>query len=414
MLVCSQYKRFIELLFEHGRQDAFKGKYAAALSTSIHFYDNTAMNYIQAVSDDLGMNFIEGITAHMEDLRKDDFRRSYDAVFTEWIRKTESGSPTDRAFSPVTTSDFTYDPAAGKDPEKVAGPGTGGFAGLKVTIVGDLEGEGSSVRKMALRASSAVEAASGSAPEIIDLSQLKFGPCIGCLKCGFDNHCVYEGKDDYIGLHRGTVLESDVIIFAGAFHDRYLSSRWQRYLDRSFNYTHQPRLGGKKIIFLISGPLAQNPVVRQMLTAYGEVLGSGPASFVTDESGDSAAVSSLIDGAVYSALNRAAGKVSVPSSFLGLAGMKIFRDDVRGHLRFVFQADHRYYRKHGIYDFPQKKVFRMIGISAGVLMTKIPPLRRIIRGQLRQGMIPPFTKVLDKTVPLQTDKTAENEYNKAV
>ncbi|HOH74117.1 MAG TPA: NAD(P)H-dependent oxidoreductase, partial [Syntrophales bacterium] len=41
-LVCSQYKRFIELIFAGGRQEAFRGKYALALSTSVHFFDHTA------------------------------------------------------------------------------------------------------------------------------------------------------------------------------------------------------------------------------------------------------------------------------------------------------------------------------------------------------------------------------------
>ena len=57
LLVCSQYKRFIELIFEREAQDAFAGTRAAALSTSIHFFDQTAHAYIHAVSDDLGMKY---------------------------------------------------------------------------------------------------------------------------------------------------------------------------------------------------------------------------------------------------------------------------------------------------------------------------------------------------------------------
>ncbi|NBC29390.1 MAG: iron-sulfur protein, partial [Spirochaetes bacterium] len=53
LLVSSGYKRFIELIFERNRVDAFAGRYALALSTSIHFYDHTAHNYIRAVSEDL-------------------------------------------------------------------------------------------------------------------------------------------------------------------------------------------------------------------------------------------------------------------------------------------------------------------------------------------------------------------------
>jgi hypothetical protein len=55
--VHGNYKRFIELITERGVQDAFAGKYTATLSTSIHFYDHTAHNYMHAVCDDLNMKY---------------------------------------------------------------------------------------------------------------------------------------------------------------------------------------------------------------------------------------------------------------------------------------------------------------------------------------------------------------------
>jgi len=50
LLVHSHYKRFIELVFERGAGEAFRKKYTASLSTSIHFFDHTAHNYINAVA----------------------------------------------------------------------------------------------------------------------------------------------------------------------------------------------------------------------------------------------------------------------------------------------------------------------------------------------------------------------------
>ena len=69
-LVCSQYKRFIELIFERKQQEAFAGKYTVCLSTSVHFFDHTAHNYMHAVCDDLGMNFIGSYSAAMYDLMR--------------------------------------------------------------------------------------------------------------------------------------------------------------------------------------------------------------------------------------------------------------------------------------------------------------------------------------------------------
>ena len=68
LLVHSNYKRFIELIRERGVESAFKGKYTAALSTSIHFFDHTAHNYINAICDDLDMRYVGSFSADMYDL----------------------------------------------------------------------------------------------------------------------------------------------------------------------------------------------------------------------------------------------------------------------------------------------------------------------------------------------------------
>ena len=69
-LVPAQMKRFIELLGER------VAKYAATITTSIHYYDHTARNYIHAVSEDLGMRFAGAFTAGMQDPMKPNARRN--------------------------------------------------------------------------------------------------------------------------------------------------------------------------------------------------------------------------------------------------------------------------------------------------------------------------------------------------
>ena len=72
-----------------------------------------------------------------------------------------------------------------------------------------------------------------------------------------------------------------------------------------------------------------------------------------------------------------------PSTFLGVGGLKIFRDDIWGRLRFVFQADHRYYRKHGIYDFPQKNKAIRETNKAMFSLTKNPEMKEAVRKMLK-------------------------------
>ena len=49
MTVHSEYKRFIELLFERKLESYFNNMAAGIFTTSIHFYDHTAHNYMWGI-----------------------------------------------------------------------------------------------------------------------------------------------------------------------------------------------------------------------------------------------------------------------------------------------------------------------------------------------------------------------------
>ncbi len=84
-----------------------------------------------------------------------------------------------------------------------------------------------------------------------------------------------------------------------------------------------------------------------------------------------------------------------PATFLGIGGAKIFRDDIYGRLRFPFQADHRFYRKRGMYDFPQKDCKSRSTNPMLMLLTKIPSMRKeIYTRRIKTEMIKPLQKVL--------------------
>ena len=65
-LAPSQLHRFLELLKNSGLD--LSGKYAAQLSTSKHFYDITAHRYVQDMCQELGLKYIGGLSADMDDL----------------------------------------------------------------------------------------------------------------------------------------------------------------------------------------------------------------------------------------------------------------------------------------------------------------------------------------------------------
>jgi putative NADPH-quinone reductase len=65
-LVPAQLHRFIELMHESGED--FSSKTATQITTSKHFYDTTAHEFIRENCQDLNMYTLEGLSADMDDI----------------------------------------------------------------------------------------------------------------------------------------------------------------------------------------------------------------------------------------------------------------------------------------------------------------------------------------------------------
>ncbi len=380
LLVPSQYKRFIELVFERRAGGAFKNKYAAVLITSIHFFDHTARNYLNAICDDLGMKFFGGFNPDMYDLMRGKNRATLEAFAAQFIAAIETRAATVRAFPPLSGKPAAYRP--GPAPEPVD-PGP-----LRAVIITDCVNASSNTGKMIARLSAAL---SGGATVLTIAEMGARAGCSGCCSCGLDNICIH--KDDFPRAFDEHVKPADIIVIAGEIKDRYLSSDWKLFFDRSFYNGHAPVLAGKQCGLMVSGPLSQLHGLREIVQAMTEVQGSNLAGFLSDEH-PSATIDALIDGLARRLVSLASSGYIQPPSFLGLGGRKIFRDDVWGRLRFVFQKDHRYYMNNGWYDFPQKdyKTRRLNALM--MFLTKLPPLRKEIQKRIPAEMVKPLQHVV--------------------
>ena len=231
--------------------------------------------------------------------------------------------------------------------------------------------------------------------EVINLSKLDIkGGCMGCLKCSNKNVCSYSGKDDYIEMFERSVKPADILILAGSIKDRYLSSTWQRFFERSFYNTHKPILDNKHIGMIISGPLQYIPGATEILDGFFQVEGSHVIDIITDESQDSKHIDELIYGLAKRLAISADLEYIRPPTFLGKAGLKIFRDFIWGGGRVVFRADHKFYKKNKIYDFPQRNPFKKVFYQLGYFITGIPFIRKKMEKHMREGMLMPYRKVL--------------------
>ncbi|MFA6508662.1 MAG: NAD(P)H-dependent oxidoreductase [Treponemataceae bacterium] len=392
MTVCSQYKRFIELIEERGHQSVFAGKYAASLSTSIHFYDHTAHVYIREISEDWGLRFVSFLSAEMNDMTRPQGRAQLDAFADDLFAVVSGAMACPRLSAPRPLSAKKRNSPSTLVPLP---PPARRVASSKRTVV-LVDYPETAIGFMARRYAQAIDGE----VELIDLGSLGLeGGCLGCLRCGANNECAYTGKDTFIETLRTRVQTADIVVYAGTVRDRLLSARWKAFLDRSFCNTHQRSFTGKQFVFLVSGPLSTLSNLKETLSAYVELHKARLIEFVSDETDSPELLGALLDAAAA----RSVAAAELPTTtlatatFRGVGGMKIFRDAVYAGLRIVFKADHRSYKRNGEYDFPTKKVFQRFGVWLAYWITSIPFIQKGMNENMKTFMLKPYEKVLEKT-----------------
>lgn len=383
-LVPYQYKRFIELIRERGREDVFKNKYTAAFSTSIHFCDHIAHNYMNAICDDLDMKYFDSFSAEMHDFLKSEERDRLLLFARSFFSTKEKQVHRPKNYRSIIHKEFDYIPSNGG--KKI------NTNGKKIIVLTDCGDGQDNLLKMINKFKNYFS----QNVEIVNLNKINIkGGCLGCLQCGLDNICVYQNTDEFTNFYSTKLLTADIIVFAGAIKDRYLSSRWKLFFDRGFFNTHIPTLRDKQIGFIISGPLRQVPDLVQILKAYSEFQQANFVDIITDEYTNSAKIDMLL----YDFSRRISDLANInyyrPPTFLSVAAMKIFRDYIWGKLRFILQGDHKFYSKNNFYDFPQKDIRSRISNALIIPLTKIPFVRKKFAKKIKKEMVKKHKRVLE-------------------
>ncbi|MCG2768009.1 MAG: hypothetical protein L6435_06440 [Anaerolineae bacterium] len=212
--------------------------------------------------------------------------------------------------------------------------------------------------------------------DVIDLNDIDIrGACLGCMRCGYDYTCTYQ--DGFADFYNERVRTADIIVFAGTVKGRYLSSMWKTFYDRAFFWNHTPSLPGKQLGYIISGPLTQNQNLIQILEASSTARQhANHVDIITDECDNSEEIDALLQSFAERLVRFAEEGYVRPQNFLGVGGHTVFRDNIWGRLRPIWQADHRYFKKHGLYDFPQRDYRSRVLTSILMLLTKIPGVRK--------------------------------------
>jgi multimeric flavodoxin WrbA len=172
-LVPSQYKRFIELLSERKVKNVFRNKYTAVITTSIHFFDHTANEYMHAICDDLSMKYAGFFSADMHDLLKEEERKKLLLFAESFFEAIVDKAPAAPYFKPLSNRNFDYVPGP---PESKVNQGDNRI--LLLTDSGDSQ---TNLGKMIRRFKESFTADI----RVIDLNDIDIkGGCLGCIVCG--------------------------------------------------------------------------------------------------------------------------------------------------------------------------------------------------------------------------------------
>lgn len=353
-LVPYQLHRFIELMKASGED--FSGKAATQVTTSKHFYDITAHRFVRDNCADMGLCFLDGLSADMDDILKDSGRKQA----RDWMNFVR------------------WQMGNGGSPER--------SNDRKAVVVADLEPGDARLKEMVDR----FVAVFPYPCDVINIREFPFqGGCLSCFSCAATGKCVYkDGFDDFL---RNTIHKHDAIIYAFRIQDHSMGSRFKLYDDRQFCNGHRTVTMGTPFGYLVEGAYSKEENLRLLLEARAQVGGNFLAGVATDEGDLETAINQLCATLAYAMETR----YTPPQNFLGVGGMKIFRDLIY-MMRGLMRADHRFFQSHGQYDFPQKQWKTSWKMYLVGWLMRNKKLKAKAGSKFTEGMVGPYRKAIEE------------------
>ena len=369
-----QLHRFIELIKEHNI--SLKGKYATQFSTSKHFYDVTAHAYIKDNCMDLGLLYVRGLSADMDDLLCEKGRKeARDFMdFVLWSVENEAYE----TFSPVmlATSHVSADVPETSTEEKQG----------DVVIITNMEKDDAQLASMIGRFQAVLPRKS----RVVNIREYPFkGGCLGCFNCAVSGKCVYN--DNFDSFLREDLQKAEAIVYAFTIKDHSMGASFKLYDDRQFCNGHRTVTMGMPMGYLVSGHYGAEKNLQTILEARAQVGGNFLVGVATDENDTNADIDKMAKTLCYALDN----KYVPPQNFYGVGGMKVFRDLI-WLMQGMMKADHKFYKAHGQYDFPQKKWPTMLKMYLVGALLSSEKLKKKLGNKMNEGMMMPYEKILKK------------------
>lgn len=378
-IVPYQLHRFMELIKE--QKVDLSNKFAAQITTSIHFYDMTAHRFVEENCLDLNMRYIHGLSAEKGDLLTEHGQKDV-LKFWEYVHfccESDiyiSKNNSSRNFSvannsihiptlPVATKSDRYD----------------------TVIVTNCEDNDENLKNMIVDFRNIYPYST----RVINIRKYPFaGGCIGCFNCEITGNCIYkEGFDVFL---REEIQSADAIVYAFTIKDHSMGATFKLYDDRQFCNGHRTVTMGMPVGYIVSGMYSQEQNLKLIIEARCEVGRNFLCGVASDEEDTVNSIRMLSVKLDYALQKR----LVLPQNFLGVGGLKIFRDLIFV-MRGLMKHDHMFYKKHGMYDFPQKKIGNIIKFKFVGMLLSIPSDCKKMNARINDVLLKPYRKVIEKS-----------------
>ncbi len=365
----SQVHRFIELLKENNVD--LSNKFVTQITTSKHFYDYTAHKYIEENMYDLNAKYIKGLSSDMDDLTKKEGQQ--DAInFLKFVEHSVIHNIYEVIPQKKNIENNCYLPSLKEVSKK---------ENKEVVMVCDLKADDINLNNM-------IEDFKNYLPyklKIVNIREFNFsGGCLGCFNCAGDGTCIYkDGFDSYL---RNEIQTADAIVIAFSIKDHSMGARFKMYDDRQFCNGHRTVTEGMPFAYVVNGDYQSEENLRLIVEGRSEV----GHNYLAGVGYNKETIIQTINKLEYAIEN----SYVQPRNFLGVGGMKIFRDLIYV-MRGLMKADHIYYKKHGVYDFPQKQKGRMLLMCLLGSLVRNKKIKTKMGNKMNEGMVQPYKKVLE-------------------
>jgi len=377
-LVPSQLHRIIELLKE--KNVCFHQKVVTQICQSKHFYDITAMNFMELNFSDLCFKYVNGLSLDMDDLQTKKGQELIQKFFKHLLFCYENN-----IYDTIESIKYEHQPVlASHIDEKVKDKSK------TICIVTDRTGEDDALNAMINRFSNEVKYQ----VKVVNIRNFPFhNGCIGCLSCLCDGKCVFkDGFDSYL---RNEIQSCDAFVYAFTIKDHSMGSIFKKYDDRNFCNGHRTVTRGKPVGYLVNGNISIEMMLYMVLVGKADVGGNYLAGTVDSTDDVDRKIDKLACNIEYALEN----DYEEGRLFLGVGGAKIFRDLVY-KMRGMCTEDYKFFKQNNMFDFPQKEWTESLKMYAAGLLFKDKKIKAKYNNMINEGMLMGYKKLIDNTDPI--------------